>query len=101
MPAIAYSCKGPKDIVEHNTSGYLVETIDEMSEKIIRHFSSYTDKEVFSQNAILRAEQYQAEPIMSQFMIDMGLVEPQIEPELDTSTQFDDNIESKQERVVA
>jgi glycosyltransferase involved in cell wall biosynthesis len=78
MPAIAYSCKGPKDIIEHNVSGYLVENIKEMSDQIVEHFSSATNRKRFSHNATRRAAEYQAEPIMSQFMVDMGLAEPQV-----------------------
>jgi glycosyltransferase involved in cell wall biosynthesis len=81
MPVIAYNCKGPKDIIEHNVSGYLVETIEEMSYQIVKHFSSATNRQHLSQNAIRRAAEYQAEPIMKQFMVDMGLakVTPSIE----------------------
>lgn len=73
MPAIAYVCKGPKDIIEHDECGYLVKDIEQMADHIISHFESHQKRELMKQLAMLRAEQYQAEPIMVQFLRDMGL----------------------------
>lgn len=75
MPAIAYDCKGPKDIIQHDESGYLVKDIAQMSEHIIAYFSSETKRAGMVQKALRRAEDYQAEPIMRQFINDMGLDE--------------------------
>lgn len=77
MPAIAYNCKGPKDIIEHAKSGYLVEDIDQMSSYIVKYFRSDTIRELMKKNALIRAMDYQAEPIMQKFINDMGLIEPQ------------------------
>ena len=73
MPVIAYDCKGPKDIIQHDESGYLVKDIQQMSDHIISYFSSDTKRLMMAQKAILRANDYQAEPIMSKFMNDLGL----------------------------
>jgi len=73
MPALAYDCKGPKDIIKHNECGYLVNDIEQMADQVIRHFDSEPRRELMKQLAILRAEEYQAEPIMKQFLKDMGL----------------------------
>ncbi len=73
MPALAYDCKGPKDIIKHNECGYLVNDIEQMADQVIRHFDSEPKRELMRQLAILRAEEYQAEPIMKQFLKDMGL----------------------------
>jgi len=84
MPVIAYNCKGPKDLIVDGVSGYLVENTDGMAACIINHFSSQTDRKQMQHNAMLRAEQYQAEPIMKQFMRDMGLAD-----EMQDSKQVD------------
>lgn len=73
MPVIAYNSKGPKDIIEHEVNGYLVENIEQMSDQIVRYFASGSKQTLLEQNAMRRADEYQAESIMQQFMIDMGL----------------------------
>lgn len=75
MPAIAYDCKGPKDIIQHGRSGYLVDDIDEMSDNIIKHFSAQTNRTQMAKQAMARTEDYQADVIMDQFMLDLGLAE--------------------------
>ena len=73
MPVIAYDCKGPKDIIEHKESGYLVKDIALMADHIVKYFGSEQTQQLMTRMAMLRAEQYQAEPIMQQFLLDMGL----------------------------
>ncbi len=73
MSVLAYDCKGPRDIIEHKKSGYLVNTIDEMSQTIIDYFKAPESRHTMSQQAMTRASEYQAEPIMHQFLTDMGL----------------------------
>ena len=77
MPALAYNCKGPKDIIEHEVSGYLLEDIDAMAEAVVRFFSDPTARNVMEQNARNRAARFQAEPIMRQFLADLGLDYPE------------------------
>jgi len=79
MPAVAYDCKGPKDIIQHDECGYLVKDIEQMAEHIVRYFSSEPARVKMIQNAMSRAEEYQAEPIMQKFIRDMGLDEMQYE----------------------
>ncbi|MDT0595177.1 glycosyltransferase [Glaciecola petra] len=77
MPAISYNCKGPKDIIQNNISGYLVDSPEQMADKIVEYFSSVETKQVMKLAAKARADEYQAEPIMKKFLSDMGLeVEP-------------------------
>ncbi len=73
MPVVAYNCKGPKDIIEDGVSGYLVEDIAAMSKRIIEFFGHTSERTSMQQNAMLRSQAYQAEPIMKQFLSDMGL----------------------------
>jgi glycosyltransferase involved in cell wall biosynthesis len=73
MPAVAYNCKGPKDILENGRSGYLVETIEEMGDRIASHYLKPECAVAMREQAIRRAAGYRAEPIMRQFMYDLGL----------------------------
>jgi hypothetical protein len=50
-----------------------------MSSQIVRHFTTTTNRIRFSQNAIRRAAEYNADAIMAQFTLDLGLVSPQTE----------------------
>ncbi|MEP2652173.1 MAG: glycosyltransferase, partial [Paraglaciecola sp.] len=76
MPTLAYNCKGPKDIIEHHKSGFLVDSTAEMAESIETFFADKSLQHSMAQQAVLRAAQYQAEPIMQQFLSDMGLALP-------------------------
>ena len=75
MPVVAYNCKGPKDIIEHGNSGFLAETVDEMSSQIVDYFSEQENKAAMRRYAIERGADYQAEPIMKRFLADLGLAE--------------------------
>lgn len=73
MPVAAYNCKGPGDIIQHGTSGYLVDNAVQMSEQIVRFFSSGSHRRTMQANAVSRSHDFQAEPIMQQFLVDLGL----------------------------
>ena len=77
MPAVAYNCKGPKDIIQHQHSGYLADTKDDMASAITDFFAEHSDRSMLAKNARQRASEYQAEPIMRQFLTDMGLDYPE------------------------
>ncbi|GAA3954244.1 glycosyltransferase [Allohahella marinimesophila] len=76
MPALAYNCKGPKDIIEHEVSGYLVDDLDAMVDAVVRFFSEPSGRSAMAEQARKRAARYQAEPIMRQFLTDLGLEYP-------------------------
>lgn len=76
MPAIAYDCKGPADIIEHRRSGYLVPDADEMARQIVAHFRWPDEREAMRAAALARAAQYQPDRIMTQFVSDLGLPAP-------------------------
>ncbi len=76
MPAVAYNCKGPKDIIEHGVSGYLVETAEEMAAQIVAHYRWPDRRAAMREGALARAGQYQAEDIMTRFVQDLGLPAP-------------------------
>jgi glycosyltransferase involved in cell wall biosynthesis len=73
MPVVAYNSKGPKDIIQDGRNGYLVNTIEEMSERIVQHFAERDRHPAMRRDALRRVADYQAEPIMRQFLADMGL----------------------------
>jgi glycosyltransferase involved in cell wall biosynthesis len=75
MPVIAYNCKGPKDIIEDGASGYLVEDIDQMGERITAFFADGAARKAMRKRAMQRSLAYQAEPIMQRFLIDLGLAD--------------------------
>ncbi|WP_299267828.1 glycosyltransferase [uncultured Psychrosphaera sp.] len=77
MPVLAYNCKGPKDIINHDINGYLVDDIKQMSEKLVEYFSDTDQQENMKAEALKRSKQYQAEPIMHEFLSNMGLELPQ------------------------
>ena len=78
MPTLAYNCKGPKDIIQHEVNGYLEEDIEGMAARIVAFFSEPSKQEQMRQKARQRAAEYQAEPIMQQFLTDLGLDTPPI-----------------------
>ena len=78
MPTLAYNCKGPKDIVQHEVNGYLVDDIQAMADSIVSFFSQPAKQESMRQKARQRAAEYQAEPIMQQFLADLGLETPPV-----------------------
>jgi glycosyltransferase involved in cell wall biosynthesis len=73
MPVLAYNCKGPKDIIENGSNGYLVEKIGQMSAQIVSHFAEPERHAAMRSAALRRVDDYQAGPIMRQFMHDLGL----------------------------
>lgn len=80
MPAISYNCKGPKDIIQHQQSGFLVKDTDAMAAQIVEYFNMpAAARAVMGDRAEIRASEYHPEPIMRQFLTDMGLPYPQLQ----------------------
>ncbi|MDP5132271.1 MAG: glycosyltransferase [Paraglaciecola sp.] len=73
MPTIAYNCKGPRDIIQHEVNGYLVDDVEAMARHIVQFFTDKKQQGAMGQKARQRANDYQAEPIMRQFLTDLGL----------------------------
>jgi glycosyltransferase involved in cell wall biosynthesis len=74
MPVLAYNCKGPKDIVENGANGYLVNTREDMVQRIVEHFGDPARHASMRAAAMRRVEDYQAGPLLQQFMRDLGLI---------------------------
>ncbi len=104
MPAVAYNCKGPKDIIEDGRSGYLVDSIEEMSGRIVSHLRG-GGQQGMRRQAMARAAAFQAEPIMRQFMYDLGLGEALDDPHAPSIAELEDGFgfltTPAQERSVA
>jgi glycosyltransferase involved in cell wall biosynthesis len=76
MPAVAYDCKGPRDIIEHNVNGYLAGDTHEMAALIISHFRNSEARHAMRVAARLRAAYYSPDRIMTQYVEDLGLPAP-------------------------
>ncbi|WP_439100888.1 glycosyltransferase [Congregibacter sp.] len=76
MPAVAYDCKGPRDIIEHGSSGYLVDSPSAMARAVIDFFSWPDERAQMRHNAKARARVYSADDIMTRFVQDLGLPAP-------------------------
>jgi glycosyltransferase involved in cell wall biosynthesis len=73
MPALAYNSKGPKSIIQNNINGFLVNDIEDMANRITEYFDSNFNRRKMKLSAMQRAAEYQAEPIMEKFLLNMGL----------------------------
>lgn len=76
MPAVAYNCKGPKDIIENGRSGYLVEDARQMAECIVAHFRRSDEQTRLRNGALARAARFSAGTILARYMTDLGLPSP-------------------------
>jgi len=72
-PVIAYNSKGPKDIIEHESCGYLAKGKKDMKKYICKHFDESTNQEEISNKAIERASHYNKNDILDLLMIKVGL----------------------------
>lgn len=73
MPVVAYGVKGPKDIIEDGRSGYLVDSLDQMVDRITGHFGNPMHHPAMRRAARRRIDDYQALPLMRRFLQDLGL----------------------------
>ncbi|WP_340680318.1 glycosyltransferase [Paraglaciecola sp.] len=108
MPTLAYNSKGPKDIIQHEVNGYLVDDIESMAARIVTFFNEPAKQDKMRQKARQRAAQYQAEPIMQQFLADLGLNAPPVynqqkvaTPVVNTPKQLDEPLVNNQQKIVA
>jgi len=68
LPVISYNTKGPKDIINNEKNGFLVETADEIAEKAVYYLSSRDIWENFKKSAIGKSKKFNADKILSDFM---------------------------------
>ncbi|MCL1864334.1 MAG: glycosyltransferase [Spirochaetes bacterium] len=72
-PVISYNTKGPRDIIENEKSGYLVNTKEKMADIIIAHFKNKQNKIKMNQAAEERAKDFTADSIIGKLLKDTGL----------------------------
>ncbi|MDR1154631.1 MAG: glycosyltransferase [Bacteroidales bacterium] len=72
LPVVAYNTKGPRDIILDGVCGYLVNTEEQMTEKIIACIGDPQQQEDFGKAAVKRAGNYDANDIVDRFMADVG-----------------------------
>ena len=73
LPVIAYSTKGPKDIIEDGVCGYLVKNEEQMCEKIIGYLDNPKQQKDFRKDAVKRAKNYDVDGIVERFVADVEL----------------------------
>lgn len=73
LPVIAYNSKGPKEIIEHQISGYLASSKNEMVTMMDEYFSDEKTPLTFKEAALKRATKYSRNEIMQQFIQDIAL----------------------------
>jgi len=73
LPVVSYDSKGPKDIIEHESCGFLAKGKNDMVNNILRFFDEKNDRKIFSKNAIERAKLYNKKDILDTLMTKVGL----------------------------
>ena len=74
LPVVAYNTKGPKDIIQDSQNGFLVDTKEEMKDRILEYFSNASIHAAFRKAAFLRADEYTAENILQKLLKDIGIL---------------------------
>ncbi|WP_136678719.1 glycosyltransferase [Neptunomonas sp. XY-337] len=83
LPVIAYNCKGPKDIIEHERCGYLVETPEEMAMRACAYLKDTQLQEAMRTAARARSEAYHVERIMQNLIAATGINDQAASPAYD------------------
>lgn len=72
-PVVSYNTKGPRDIIENEKSGYLVNTKEKMADAVVIHFSKNATREKMNSAALERAKFFTADSIIGKLLKDTGL----------------------------
>ena len=75
LPVVAYKTKGPKDIIEHEVSGFLAASKNEMAQWVSVFFLEEEKISVLKNAAVERAKNYSKDAIMEQLLTDLSLNE--------------------------
>lgn len=73
LPVAAYDAKGPKDIIVHESCGFIASNIKKMAENVIYYLQHEEKHPQMKQNALARAKEYAKEEIMQKFLSDIDL----------------------------
>ncbi len=74
LPVVAYRTKGPGDIINDGTNGFLAESAEEIAGKVIGYFLDPRLREKMKQAAIERAGDYRSAEIMDRLLTDIGII---------------------------
>lgn len=73
LPVAAYNAKGPKDIIEHQISGFVAKNSKRMAAHVTNFLLDESTHNLMKKNAIKRAKYFSKEAIMNQFIKDVEL----------------------------
>lgn len=73
-PVVSYSTKGPRDIIENEKSGYLVNTKEKMAECVISHLKKGKEMTAMKDAALARAGEFTADSIIGKLLRDTELL---------------------------
>lgn len=62
LPVAAYNAKGPKDIIVHDSCGYISSDIEEMAKSVIAYLLDDNVQQLMKQNAIKRSNDFSFYP---------------------------------------
>lgn len=72
-PVVSYNTKGPRDIIENEKSGYLVNTKEKMADAVVIHFSKTGTRDKMNIAALERSKFFTADSIIGKLLKDTGL----------------------------
>jgi glycosyltransferase involved in cell wall biosynthesis len=75
LPVLAYETKGPRDILVDGICGFLVNSRQDMADRIAGYFSDPKLCQQMKRAAVERAADYGREAILDRFVHDIGLLE--------------------------
>jgi glycosyltransferase involved in cell wall biosynthesis len=73
LPVVAYHCKGPKDIIEDQVCGYLVEDQESMATVITTYCRQPALQQSMRKAAVTRSQQFRPEQIMLSLLKDAAM----------------------------
>ncbi len=73
LPVAAYNAKGPKDIIIHESCGYISTDVKDMAKNVIAYLLDDNVQQLMKQNAIKRAKDFSKNDIMKKFVADIEL----------------------------
>ncbi len=73
-PVVSYNTKGPRDIIENEKSGYLVNTKEKMAEAVISHFKKGKGMNAMKEAASARSKDFTADSIIGKLLKDTELL---------------------------
>lgn len=74
LPVVAYRSKGPKDILNDGTNGYLVKGKTEMAARIVQYLRDRRLMRSFREESLKRAGEYDPDTIVGRFIRDLHSV---------------------------